>query len=139
MLTMAWANIMREKRKLCMIVVSLSLALILLNSAFSATQSFDMNEYFSGSIISDFAVADYSVFGTGNNKNTNGVTADFLREAESHGAAEISNIYYHYAFEFQGEQDVTMSQIYGVGNMELAKFSDIDYEKLRSGNYVMGA
>jgi putative ABC transport system permease protein len=124
-----------------MIIISLSLALILLNSAFSATQSFDMDEYLSGSIISDFAVADYSVFSSGvgsrAGQNTNGVTADFLRETESRGAAEVSNIYYHYSFEFRSEQDVTMSQIYGVGEMELAKFSEIDYGRLRSGNYAI--
>ena len=137
-LSMAWANVTREKRKLCMIVVSLSLSLILLNSAYSATQSFDMDEYMSKSIISDFAVANYTIFGTGSTseKNTNGVTADFLREAESRGATEISNVYYHYDFS-SVEQGGNVYQIYGVNKATLAYFSDMDYEKLRSGNYAV--
>jgi len=136
-LSMAWANIMREKRKLCVIIMSLSLSLILLNSAVSATRSFDMDAYLSSSIMSDFAVADYSVFGIAQNKNTNGVTADFLREAESHGAEEISNVYYYYLFDYRGEGDASAWQVYGVGRMELESFSDIDYEKLHSGNYAI--
>ncbi|MDR1804414.1 MAG: ABC transporter permease [Treponema sp.] len=132
-LSMAWANVTREKRKLIMIVLSLSLALILLNSAVSATRSFDMDAYLSGSIISDFAVADYSVFGTGPVKNTSGVTADFLREAEAQGAGSISSVFY-YGYN---RSDAAPQQVYGVGERELKYFSDIDYERLRSGKYAV--
>jgi putative ABC transport system permease protein len=97
-----------------------------------------MDAYLSGSIISDFAVAHYSVFGTGEDKNTNGVTADFLQEAEKRGAGEISNIYYHYFFGGD-EQNMTTYQIYGVDKTTLSYFSDADYEKLRSGNYAIAS
>jgi len=135
---MAWANVTREKRKLCVVVLSLSLSLILLNSAVSATKSFDMDAYVSGSITSDFAVADYTVFSAAaSNKNTEGVTADFLREAEARGAEKISNIYYNNFTDYSVEYPVTGPQVYGVGKKELESFSDIDYEKLRSGNYAI--
>ena len=132
-LAMALANVTREKGKLCVIVVSLSLSLILLNSAFSAVRSFDMDAYLSNSIISDFAVADYSIFtATGSRvKNTNGVTADFLREAQARGVGKISNIYYH------SKTDSMASQVYGVGEQELENCSDVAYERLRSSNYVI--
>jgi len=52
----------REKRKLYLITLSLSLSLIMLNSAFSASRSFDMEAYVSGMIISDFYVADGTLF-----------------------------------------------------------------------------
>ena len=121
-LSMAWANIMREKRKLAVIVLSLSLALVLLNSAVSATQSFDLDKYLSQSIISDFAVADSSIFVSGKEKNTSGVTKDFLEEAKARGG-KISNIYYH------GE---AAAQVYGVGETTMAY-----HETLSTGNYAI--
>jgi len=137
-LSMAWANVTREKRKLCVVVLSLSLSLILLNSAVSATKSFDMDAYVSGSITSDFAVADYTLFSAvASNKNTEGVTADFLREAEARGAEKISNIYYNNFADYSVEYPVTGPQVYGVGKKELESFSDVAYQKLRSGNYAI--
>jgi len=95
-LFMAWSNVTREKRKLCVIVLSLSLALILLNGAFSASRSFDIDAYLSGSIISDFAVVDASML---NNavfrKETESVTQDFLDELAALGVTETGCVYFH--------------------------------------------
>ncbi|MDR1321292.1 MAG: ABC transporter permease [Gracilibacteraceae bacterium] len=129
---MAWAAVTRENRKFGITVLSLSLALILLNSAVSATKSFDPDAYLSGLLISDFAVADYSIFGNNRPKNTSGVTSDFLKEAAARGG-EVSNIYY-YDRDNSGE---TRAQVYGIGKTELANFSDIDYNALNAGNYAI--
>jgi putative ABC transport system permease protein len=72
-----------------------------------------------------------------NAKNTSGVASAFLREAEARGADEISNIYYHNFVDYSAEHSAIGPQVYGVGKKELASFSDIDYEKLRSGNYII--
>ncbi|MCL2003064.1 MAG: ABC transporter permease [Oscillospiraceae bacterium] len=93
-LSMAWANITREKRKLCIVVVSLSLALILLNSAFSASRSFDMDEYMSGYAASDFAVAHSSLFNNAYPKITDGLSRDFLDELTAQGITEMGVTYY---------------------------------------------
>jgi putative ABC transport system permease protein len=132
-LTFAWANITREKKKLCVIVLSLSLSMVLLNSVFSAVKSFDMDEYLSRSIISDFAVADNTVFsvGGGGNGNLAGVSNEFLAEVETHGAAEVSNIYYH---SIGGKRPI---QIYGIGKPEAEYISGIDIVTLKSGNYAV--
>ncbi|MDR1638207.1 MAG: ABC transporter permease [Clostridiales bacterium] len=61
LLEMAFANAMRDKKKLCAIVLSLSVAFILLNSVYSAIKSFDMDQYVKGSIITDFAVYSSSL------------------------------------------------------------------------------
>ena len=131
-----WANITRNKKKLCVIVLSLSLSLILLNSVFSASKSFDMDKYVSESIISDFSVADYTVFGTDTNKNLEGVSVNFLREAKKYGATDISNIYYH---SKSGTDVSTPLQIYGIDKTILGSFSNFNYEKLQSGNYCLVA
>jgi putative ABC transport system permease protein len=135
-LSMAWANVTRERRKLAVIVLSLSLAPVLLNSVAGATKGFDLDAYLSRSILSDFAVADSSVFGpeTRDDKNLAGVTAAFLRAAAEQGAAEISNIYYRESAEPDG---AAAAQVYGVGRSALENFTDIDYERLRSGDYAI--
>jgi len=131
-LAFALANVTREKRKLCVIVLSLSLSMVLLNSVFSAVRSFDIDEYLSRSIISDFAVADASVYQTGaDSKNLEGVSDEFLALAKEHGAARISNIYCRETF---GDRWI---QVYGVGRKELEYVTGIGYDALRSGNYAI--
>jgi putative ABC transport system permease protein len=94
-LSMAWANVTREKRKVIMIVLSLSLALILLNSAVSATRSFDMDAYLSGSIISDFIVADNSLLNVMSHYSYDDcVSADFSDALTARGITDIGFIYY---------------------------------------------
>jgi len=94
-LSMAWANITREKRKLVMIILSLSLALILLNSAVSATRSFDMDAYLSGSITSDFVVADNSLLNVMSHySHDDYVSADFSDALTARGITDIGSVYY---------------------------------------------
>jgi putative ABC transport system permease protein len=95
-LTMAWANVRRSPGKLAVTVLSLSLSMILLNSVVSTVRGFDMNEYLSRRIVSDFAVADATVFSPmSTNDNYEGVTEDFLDElAEQRGVTGIGHIYF---------------------------------------------
>ncbi|MCL2109083.1 MAG: FtsX-like permease family protein [Oscillospiraceae bacterium] len=94
-LSMAWANITREKRKLCVIVLSLSLSLILLNSAYSAANSFDMDKYLEWYVVTDFSVADKSLFNLASGYfNTQGVTENFLQELDSLAIVEYGSVYY---------------------------------------------
>ncbi|MCL2077830.1 MAG: ABC transporter permease [Oscillospiraceae bacterium] len=95
-LSMAWASITREKRKLCVIVMSLSLALIMLNSAYSASLSFDMDKYLESYVTTDFAVSDATIFNYGIiEKNTDSVTSEFLDELDSRGITDYGCVYYH--------------------------------------------
>ncbi|MCL2109881.1 MAG: FtsX-like permease family protein, partial [Oscillospiraceae bacterium] len=94
-LSMAWANITREKRKLCVIVLSLSLSLILLNSAYSASNSFDMDKYLEMYVVTDFSVADKSLYNLASGYfNTQGVTDEFLQELDSRAIVEYGSVYY---------------------------------------------
>ncbi|MDR0861185.1 MAG: ABC transporter permease [Oscillospiraceae bacterium] len=134
-LTMADANVTRGKRKLITVVLSLSLSMILLNSVFSAVNGFDMEKYLSNSIVSDFAIADSSIFTNGSAKKLDGVTPKMLQLLTSSGA-EISNVYCRdvYKWNESGTIPTETKQIYGIGSSELALFSEVDYEKLRSEN-----
>jgi putative ABC transport system permease protein len=126
-LTMALANVTRNKRKLCVVTLSLSLSLILLNAIVSATNSFDLDEYVSRSIVGDFAVADSSIFSAGAVKNTASVTPEFLREASERGGTLANTLYY----AAKGKQ------VYGIGETQLSTFAKTSYDKLRSGDYAI--
>ncbi|MDR1272068.1 MAG: ABC transporter permease [Clostridiales Family XIII bacterium] len=95
-LSMAWTNVTREKRKLAVIVLSLSLSLILLNSTVSVVQGFDLDAYVSDSIISDFIVADRSLLRSiGTSETSYGIVPPgFANELASRGITEFAEVYY---------------------------------------------
>lgn len=62
---MAWANLGRNRGKTAITVVSLSLAVLLLNMTVTFTNGFDMDKYLAD-MVSDFIVADAGYFQTGN-------------------------------------------------------------------------
>lgn len=61
---MAWANLGRSRSKTMITVISLSLAVVLLNLAVTFTNGFDMNKYLSH-MVADFIVADDDYFQVG--------------------------------------------------------------------------
>ncbi len=64
---MAWANLGRSKSKTVVTVVSLTLAVVLLDLTYTFTSGFDMEKYLSGQVVTDFIVgyADQFVAGSG--------------------------------------------------------------------------
>lgn len=93
---MAQDNVFRNKKKTILVTISLSLSLIILNSAYSVANSFDMNQYLSGMIGSDFAIGDVSCFNHRlHYSNQDTLNQDFLNSlAEKDGIEKISSIYF---------------------------------------------
>ncbi len=58
----AWGNMVRGIKKTCLVVLSLSLSLIILNTAYSMANGFDMEKYLSAMISHDFSIGDVSCF-----------------------------------------------------------------------------
>lgn len=94
---LAAQNIRRNRKKVVIVVASLSMALVLLNSIYSLIRGFDMDRFVSGKVLSDFSVSDATLDNFSVTKEsivTDGVTADFLRDLErQEGMEEIGNIY----------------------------------------------
>lgn len=94
---MALQNIRRNRKKVVVVVASLSLALILLNSIYSMVRGYDMDKFISNLILSDFSVSDATLDNFSIDYEsivTDGVTADFLKALkEQEGVEEIGNIY----------------------------------------------
>ena len=62
---MAWANLGRSRGKTVVTVLSLTLAVVLLNLTVTVAQGFDLEKYVSRQICTDFTLADASHFQTG--------------------------------------------------------------------------
>lgn len=94
---MALQNIKRNKKKVVIVVASLSLALVLLNCVYSLISGFDMDKFVSNMAVSDFSVSDATLDNVSvrmGDRVLDGVTEDFLQELrEQEGVEEIGNIY----------------------------------------------
>lgn len=66
LLSMALANLSRNKKKTVLVVLSMSLAVVLLQITFIFTNGFDMDKYLRNWVLSDFIVANANYFQTGN-------------------------------------------------------------------------
>ena len=63
--SMAKANLGRSRGKTIVTVISLSLAVVLLNLTVTFTNGFDMDKYLSNHVVSDFILADAGYFQVG--------------------------------------------------------------------------
>ncbi len=92
--SMALSNITRSKGKLAVVVASLSLSVIILNSVYSMANGFDMELYLSNQMSTDFLVSHYSVLSPITiDDNIEGIDADIREEISSleglEGSADI--------------------------------------------------
>ncbi len=80
---MAFSNIFRNKKKAFVVIISLSLSMILLNSVYTIVSGFDMDKYLSGQFGSDFSIGDASYYRwIFEESNPNAVTEDLCKEIE---------------------------------------------------------
>lgn len=96
----------KPKKKIISVVMSLTLSLVLLNSAYTIVNSFSATAYAEDFIASDFCVQDSLLDNAGvNEKNVNAVDASFITEANKQkGVQEIGNLYLnHGEHEFSPE------------------------------------
>lgn len=95
--TMAIQNVKRNRKKVIVVVASLSLALVILNSIYSLIQGFDMDKFVASMTVSDFSVADATLDNLSVAYDmivTDGVTEEFLDELKKQkGIEETGNIY----------------------------------------------
>mgnify|MGYP002798341260 CR=1 FL=1 len=94
-LSMALSNLRRNTRRLILVVLSLSLSMILLNSVYTIVTGFDMDKYISAYLLTDCAVADATVFNpSGGYQEIHGITDDFLNDLSGQeGVSDIGNVY----------------------------------------------
>ncbi|MDE7260254.1 MAG: hypothetical protein K2N77_13590, partial [Lachnospiraceae bacterium] len=93
--TMAMGNLRRSGRKAVLVIVSLSLSMILLNTTYTAVTGVDLETYIEQYAVADFCVSDYSVLNwTGVEKNLNGISEELIQEIEGIPGLEDSAYVY---------------------------------------------
>lgn len=92
---LAMQNVGRNRKRVFIVVASLSLALVVLNCIYSILLGIDMDQFIANLAITDFSVADASMDNYAlQEHNTAGVTAEFLDAVkEQPGITEFGNIY----------------------------------------------
>lgn len=80
---MAFSNIFRNKKKAFVVIISLSISMILLNSVYTMVSGFDMDEFLKGQMGSDFSIGDATFYRWKfHDKNSNAVTEELCDEIE---------------------------------------------------------
>ena len=93
--SMAMENLKRSRKKVVLVVMSLTLSLTLLNTTYTAISGFDLERYVAQYAIADFLVSDYTIQNyVYRQHNLSGVTEDFLAEMEQlPGLENAASIY----------------------------------------------
>ena len=94
---MAWANLGRSRGKTAVTVLSLTLAVVLMNLTYTFTSGFDLEKYLSDSVVTDFIVAHADQFtaGTGNYRSEdNAVPESVIADIDARdGITESGRVY----------------------------------------------
>ncbi|MBQ2799988.1 MAG: ABC transporter permease [Lachnospiraceae bacterium] len=92
----AWANMGRNRKKVAIVVASLSLSMILMNSVYTMIQGFDMDKYVSNFIVGDAIVADATILNMGSQVYSNNeITPEVQEELKGiEGIESVHNVYF---------------------------------------------
>ena len=106
---MALSNLGRNKKRTVLVIFSLSLAIVLLNSVFTVTHSFDLDTYLKRFIATDFQVANANYFNV--MAGYNGASDDTIDEKN------LTESFVEYCQSLDGYQDggrIYMTQNFGL-------------------------
>ena len=129
----------KPKKKMALVVLSLSLSIIVLIGAYAFITGFSMDDYVGNLIISDYSVQDAALDNPGvYDKETQGVSNEFLSELKAQdGVEEVGNIYIHCGSqEFDDESWAKLKENFLSSDMvkrmledRYSSFADFDINK----------
>ncbi|OOM14600.1 FtsX-like permease family protein [Clostridium saccharobutylicum] len=142
---MAFCNVLRNKKKTIIVIISMSLSLILLNSVYTFIKGFDMDKYLSKYIVSDFIVGSANYF---NNQKLFKSESDTVSEETINTINNLDyiksggRIYFNLGKDKVSFNDVKRTaQVYGLDDFPMSQLKvvegNIDLEKLKSGKYIL--
>lgn len=142
---MALANVLRNKRKTAVVIVSIALSLVLFNSLYAFTAGFDFNKYLTKFAVTDFTAANANYFNTNKSfqSGSDVVSEKMIDRISAFAGLEGSGrIYYnlkHCSTIINGKE--TYIQLYGLDDFPLSRLNifegKLDLEKLKTGNYII--
>ena len=152
---MALSNLGRNKKRTVLVIFSLSLSLVLLNTVFTLSRSIDMDKYLSTFVDTDFLVAHADYFNNDFTGESNQTSDSIIAAVEAQPGFEQGGRLYGGREElFTAEDEKNTSQEFNVDNygnffsavyglealpLERLKLIDgeLDYDKLASGKYIL--
>ena len=145
-------NIMRNKKSLVMLLVSISLPVLLVIISYDALNSFDMDKYLSTILASDYTVATSDYYKNDyidNESNVSALDESVIDEIENSGFVEDGSIIYgDMANEYASIKGIQLSEgeeltldLYGSNEFTIDKSlvveDDIDMEKFKDGTGIV--
>lgn len=155
MIHMARSNLGRNTKRTVLVVISLSLSLVLLNTAFTLSKSIDMDKFVSNFNDTDFLIAHAEYFHSPFFKGPENETSEsFIQAVQTQPGFEEGGRLYGGKLVLTvengkdtHEDDVTdsrgnfMATVYGLEDLPLHRLQlldgELDFEKLASGKYIL--
>ncbi|WP_149095212.1 ABC transporter permease [Paenibacillus terrae] len=154
---MARSNLGRNKKRTVLVVMSLSLSLVLLNTVFTLSQSFDMDKFLSKFNDTDFLIAhaEYFQVPSSFSGQENETTESFIKAVQAQPGFEEGGRLYGdptalTAENTKGITDDTQNndargnflvEVYGLEDLPLHRLQlidgELDFKKLASGKYIL--
>ncbi len=152
---MALANLGRNKKRTVLVLMSLSLSLVLLNTVFTLSQSIDMDKFLSKFVDTDFLLAHADYFQNDFYGFENQTTETFIQAVKTQPGFEEGGRLYsgrEKMFAVEDEKNTTqtyninahgdfMAAVYGLEGLPLKRLKlidgELDFEKLSSGKYIL--
>lgn len=152
---MAFSNLGRNKGRTVLVIISLSLSLVLLNTVFTLSQSIDMDKFLSKFVDTDFLIAHADYFQYSFSGVENQTTETFIQAVEAQpGFQEGGRLYggREAMFSIEDEKNKTQdynmdsygnffSAVYGLEELPLHRLQlidgELDFEKLDTGKYIL--
>jgi len=154
---MAFSNLLRNKNRTIVTLVSLSLSLVLLNTVFTISKGFDIDKYLEKFVDTDFLIADAEYFNSNYRGVDESLSESMITAVESRNEFIKGGRLYanscdveHFTVEDknntqeQGNQDERgnfLTELYGLEDFPMSRLQilegAIDLEKLSTGKYIL--
>jgi len=155
---LAWSNVLRNKKQFFIVLISLSLCLVMLNSFVTIINGFDMNKYLSKFVDTDFYAAQAEYFKYDYRGEETSVDESFIKTVSTLEGFEDGGRLYHSPdelfsvgleskelmpnmYESQSLDGNPCAQVFGNDSFVLSRFEviegQIDPEKYATGNYII--
>lgn len=141
---MAFTNLARNKKKTVIVIISMSLSLILLNSVYTLTTGFDMNKYLSKFVTTDFVIGHANYFNNNFFRFENDEVSRRFIEAVStqDGIEDRGKIFYNLKSSTLTNDNVEKGlQLYGLEDFPFSQLNivegELNLEKLKTGKYII--
>lgn len=143
---MARYNMVRNKKKTILVIISISLSLIILNSVVTFVKGFSMDKFIGRKASTDFIVANANYFNLNRlfMKKNDVISEEMINNINKiDGIKEAGRIYYNLlksSFVTANGEKLEL-QLYGMDEFPLSNLKvvegKIDLEKFKTGNYII--